>query len=56
MKTWITKDGKELIIAEMPTDHINKVIGLLTKSSDPMAKKYIKVFNKELDARKTKGG
>lgn len=55
MKTWITKDGRELIIAEMSINQINKLVNQLTKSSDPMAKKYIKVFNKELDARKTKG-
>jgi len=52
MKVWTTKDGRELLISEMETDHINKTISLLRKSSNPMADKYIKVFCKELDRRK----
>jgi len=55
MKVWTTKDGRELLISEMETDHINKTIGLLRKSSDIMADKYVKVFCKELDRRKSNG-
>ncbi len=52
MKVWTTKDGRELLISEMETDHINRTIGLLKKSTNIMADKYIKVFCRELDKRK----
>lgn len=55
MKTWTTKDGRELLISEMETDHINRTIGLLRKSSNPMSDRYVKVFCKELDRRKSNG-
>ena len=52
MKVWIINDGMELPISEMETNHINRTIGLLRKSSNIMADKYIKVFCRELDKRK----
>jgi len=58
-KKWQTRDGEDILISEMGTNHIINTINMLTRNIDDeyykgdeeFDKSYIKLFNTELKKR-----